>query len=1122
MLGFLAAHTHQVLRRETLAEMLWADLPAHQARAQLREVLGDLASSLHRLGLGTALEVQRDWLTLKPEGVFCTDLGLLARPQDAALWSRAQREALLGSHAAGPDAWLAQAEDGCSDDFREWLRAQRLHLHQALAQLHGEQAARGDAVALGSGVSAQRPPAAPPPGPVSDRPRRPETAPGAAPQARTAPQPEDGLAVAPQIAHLTLLRLEFDEGPDSDPQRLLQALPTWLDTVRSEAEAFDGVLVDYDDAGGTLAFGLDSQHTGQRWQALRCAASLSDQLAPQRQLRMAVTAGRSLLQRGPQPRVQGWRRSLIGRLVWCAEVGELVCDDSFIDLVAQCHFEPQGPRQFRGLNREVTVYRRALGDHSAPWLLPPGGDLAGLFLGREAALHRLGELLAALGSGPARALCLSGEPGMGKTRVAWEFARHCQGLGHAVFWLGARPEAVDVPWRGLSDLFSGLLSGTGDRAQQLERTARRCGAELSAEARAAILGLLHSRSVPQGARPALAEGLGALLRGAGPGPHRTLLVVDDVQWLDTLSADLLNRVAQQGAPVLWLLTQRRGQRQPLPLAGLETLELEALDDASAEAILSALPDADLLSPEARRGRIANARGLPLYLLADSVPSDHGSHFSEFCQALLNRLGDARAPMAAAAVFGMLFSIDDLATLCGPDAARQACERALASGLLVARGTHQASFFHPRLREHLLSVTPLDTLQHHAQQAAALLQARRQFTEAAVLWEQAQRPHDARNAWFLAAQTALAEDDICAACNSSARLAQLGYLDGPAGLRARVLHANALIARDGYGSSAAHALMSALPSDDPQADGAEALDQDTHFAVLALRYLAASGQSHADGLPAARALQDSACTPAQHYIVQWAMGHSLFWLGRFEEAQGWFDQSMALGATLSLAQRMAYFPSDPAVFARAELAWMQWLRGEPALSQQTLADALRLADLSTTRQDPTIAHCFAALLAWLQGDRAWLAQHATRGFEMAEAEGFTFWRAVAGLLVALGQAEAGASVDFIPLAKQADTVLLGYQAATTTALWFACAALLASQQPALALQLLGQMLGQSGPDEHLTCRMDLHRLQAEALQQLQRSAEAQAAWQQALAVAAQAGAHGWLRRWAERGADWPGA
>jgi tetratricopeptide (TPR) repeat protein len=157
LLGFLAAHAERVFRRETLAELLWPDIDSRAGRANLRQVLADLGGVLRRLGLAEALEVQRDWLALRP--------GWGCRPTSpcwaAARRRRALRRALLDHLSQATTTWLEDAEDGTSDDFREWLGAQRHHLQHARERLLGALVQQTDMRTDGPGQPAPTPAPAP-------------------------------------------------------------------------------------------------------------------------------------------------------------------------------------------------------------------------------------------------------------------------------------------------------------------------------------------------------------------------------------------------------------------------------------------------------------------------------------------------------------------------------------------------------------------------------------------------------------------------------------------------------------------------------------------------------------------------------------------------------------------------------------------------------------------------------------------------------------------------------------------------------------------------------------------------------------------------------------------------
>ena len=1066
LLGYLVSQPRREVRREQLADLLWPGLDMPAGRANLRVVLADLLAQwrLHRLP--DAIQVHRDWIAFQPVAGLGTDMELLApqRPRDPP--APGPLPAWADLLLAEPDAWLAGAEEGTSEEFAAWLAAQRLRMDAARSAL------------------AARAADTPSVGPRADVPTP------------SAPHP------ATETAAITLLRVQLPDVAASDHQPSAPALSALLVALGATAQRFGGVVLGLDDAGCTLGFGIDSRHTGQRWQALRCAAGLSAVMPAGQQLSAGATHGWVLVERTPALRAVGWRMRLAERLAQRAEPGELVCDESMADMAQGFGCRPLGPQRFRGLGREFMLFGCRLGD--AVTTLPPGGDFAGSsFFGREALVQSLLADLQSPAGGGTAAHCLAGEPGVGKTRTAWELARRWQAQGAPLVWMGGLPEGATVPWRSLHDLVAGLLGG-GEAAA--ERLAALAGHELPAPAREALLAFLETRGVGRRQRADLAEGLLHLLKCQGPQP--ALVVVDDVQWIDPATAEFLLPLATPQAPLRWLLTLRTGEAHPLPLPGLQTRVLAPLDDAAAQAIVQSLPDAAGLTPQALRSRVAHARGLPLYLLAGSVHPDSASHFNEFCRALLNRLGAEREGMAAAAVLGMLFSVDDLAALCGQDLAERAFARALETGLVVSRGRGQAAFFHARLREYLLSTSPREALQGYARAAAVRAAGHGRHARAAALWEQGGAPEAAAVAWFQAARHAFAEDDICAACDSYARLAALGYLPDVAGIEARVLHARALIARHGYGSGEAHALVVelgrlALPA---------TLDPVIRFDLQMLAYLGSSSQGEADGLDYARRLQASAHSPVQRFAAAWANGNTLFWLGRFAEARVCLEANLALAGELNLSERMAHFSSDLAVFARGELAWLLWFVGETAAAEAMVESAAQAARASATRQDLCIAQCFRALVAWCRRDQATLAAAAESAWVLADAEGLQFWRGVAGMLVVLAQAHAGMPVDFEAVAAGMAAMQSGYRAAATTEAWFVIDALVTCGRHAEALATVEQTLAVIDLSEHRYCRMELWRLKSVALAALGRPGEAAQALEQAVALGEAAGARGWLAQW----------
>ncbi|XAH24415.1 AAA family ATPase [Xylophilus sp. GW821-FHT01B05] len=736
VLGYLAAQPNRVFPRERLAALLWPDLETTAGRANLRVVLSDLVGALRKRGLEEALDVQRETLAWRPGTRVLLDLDWLASAgvQETGPFDRAflAREALQG-------AWLPGAGEGCSEEFVAWLACQRTQADAALQR--AMRASRGEAPVV-----------------------------AAADPAGHALQPSSPPPVV--YAALALLRVELAEVSAGDKQACAPGMAPFLDALRTEAAFFDGLLLEADDVGCTFGFGVHGHHTGQRWQALRCAAALAAlPMMRSGQLRAGITFGRVLLAREGGLRVAGWRTRLVERLAQRAGPGEIACDESLADLAAYIGCRADGVRRIRGLSRDFSVFRRFLPAPQELWrMLPPPGDFPDAHFGRDALVAAVLQDFSRIAGA---ACCLVGEAGTGKTRTAWECAQRLRQQGRRVFWLAGRPEGRAVPWRGLQDLARALVGASP------------ANLVIAPAAWQALCDFASTGKPPLEGRATLVDALGLLLSGSGRAP--ALVVIDDAHWLDEASAGFLLEAAPAWAAT-WLLTCPSGQSQPLALPRLRTAALLPLDDHAARAVLDSLPGTAALTPAQRRGRIASARGIPLYLLADAVVQSQGSHFSEFCGALFAGLEQAQPAMLAAAALGMLFSMEDLASLCGRERAQQAVARATAAGLIVARGPEHAAFFHARLRCRLLDAAPRDALVSYATEAAALRARQQLHAQAAALLELAGEPQLACRAWLDAAQQALEQDDVDAASSHCAQMARLGLPNGADGMRARRLQA----------------------------------------------------------------------------------------------------------------------------------------------------------------------------------------------------------------------------------------------------------------------------------------------------------------------------------------------
>ena len=216
--------------------------------------------------------------------------------------------------------------------------------------------------------------------------------------------------------------------------------------------------------------------------------------------------------------------------------------------------------------------------------------------GRATERARFEQLLTAVRAGQSAALVLRGEPGIGKTALLDYAAERVEGCG-ILRAVGVESE-MELPFAALHQLCAPLLDG-------LER--------LPPPQRDALGTAFGLRSGPRPDR--FLVGLAVLSLFSDAAEAQPLLcLVDDAQWLDRSSAEVLSFVARRvQAESVLLLFAERDDDELAELAGLPELRLEGLSDADARELLASA-NIGPLDERVRDRIIAETRGNPLALL----------------------------------------------------------------------------------------------------------------------------------------------------------------------------------------------------------------------------------------------------------------------------------------------------------------------------------------------------------------------------------------------------------------------------------------------------------------------------------------------------------------------------
>jgi DNA-binding CsgD family transcriptional regulator/tetratricopeptide (TPR) repeat protein len=208
---------------------------------------------------------------------------------------------------------------------------------------------------------------------------------------------------------------------------------------------------------------------------------------------------------------------------------------------------------------------------------PPG--LAGqpvvcpVLIGRTATLEALQRAVDAAGRGQGRIVLISGEAGVGKSRLAAEAKTYAAGRGFLVLESACFPQDRMSPYAPVLDMLRAQFAELAPAvvAEAVGPFAREI-AWLLPELLPGVSGPSFASLDPKQQRGRLFAALTHVLTGQ-PGARAVLLVVDDLQWADDATLDVLLHLARRAAGSLVLLgTCRTDDDDPRLSAWLAQLD----------------------------------------------------------------------------------------------------------------------------------------------------------------------------------------------------------------------------------------------------------------------------------------------------------------------------------------------------------------------------------------------------------------------------------------------------------------------------------------------------------------------------------------------------------------------
>ena len=251
------------------------------------------------------------------------------------------------------------------------------------------------------------------------------------------------------------------------------------------------------------------------------------------------------------------------------------------------------------------------------------------FVGRGVEFGLLIGLVARLTTGAGQAVLIEGEPGIGKSRLMREVARYAEAQGLPTLATNCYEIDRAMPYQPVIDLVTRAL----DRASP---AALRKISPVSLAELAALVPAVAERfpdlpqlsgDFPEARQARLSRAVGQLLEATTEG-RPLILMVDDIQWADDASAQVLHALARHAAerPALVIYAVRDedldSDEQLARLVeslrretGARRVPLARLGPGDAESLVAALGDPRLTAPGLAERLYRETEGNPFFLMS---------------------------------------------------------------------------------------------------------------------------------------------------------------------------------------------------------------------------------------------------------------------------------------------------------------------------------------------------------------------------------------------------------------------------------------------------------------------------------------------------------------------------